>query len=233
LKKVINENILKPLQNSESYKECHLLEPPNGIILYGQPGTGKTMFAKAIAKSISCPFINFSIHTIENKMFGESAKILKGLFTLAQKLKPCVIFIDELDGFFSHRNSLDQSFVNGLKTQMLQHLDGIDERDPEVVIIGATNVIDSIDKAIKRRMRLHLKVELPDKKTRKLMFEHHLQNFGNLDFDEAGEESRQCSGSDILEICKSAVHTASIQKDDFKKLDQTILKQTIQHFCNT
>jgi SpoVK/Ycf46/Vps4 family AAA+-type ATPase len=232
LKLKIVENIFKPLQNLDMYKETALLDPPNGIIMYGPPGTGKTMMARAIAKTIQCPFIVFSIHNIENKMFGESAKILNGLFSLAKKLRPCVVFIDELDGFFGHRNAFDQSFVTGLKTQMLQHMDGIDKRTSDIIVIGATNLIENIDKAVKRRMRLHIKIDLPDDETRKLMFTHHLKDM-NLDCEKFVEKSRGLSGSDILEVCKAAAHNAVIKYDDYKKLDYNTLLHTLDDFCKT
>lgn len=232
LKKTINECILKQI-NNKSVNHCELLDPPNGIILHGPPGTGKTMFAKAIAKGISCPFIVFSIHTVENKMFGESAKILKGLFTLANKIKPCVIFIDELDGFFGHRTANDQSFVTGLKTQMLHHLDGIEGRSNDVIVIGATNMIENIDKAVRRRLRMHLLVDLPDIDTRKSMFEKYLHEFKDINYEELGKLSNGLSGSDIYEVCKAAAHKAVIETSDYRNLNQEMVASTIQHFCKT
>lgn len=232
LKNTIVEHVFRPLQKLDMYKETELLDPPNGIILYGPPGTGKTMLARAIAKTIQCPFIVFSIHNIENKMFGESAKILHGLFSLAKKIKPCVIFIDELDGIFGHRNAMDQSFIIGIKTQMLQHLDGIEKRHSDIMVISATNMIENIDSAIRRRMRLHIKVDIPDEETRKLMFQHHLKDF-NIDFEKSAKDSKFLSGSDILEVCKSAAHNAVIKYGDYKKLDQEVLDSTLEHFRKT
>lgn len=138
-----------------------LLEIPNGVLLYGPPGTGKTMLAKAIAKECNIPFINISYNIIENKYYGESPKILKAYFTLADKIKPCIIFFDEIDGFLSTRNSLDQSSVNGLKTLFLTLMDGLIGKDSSILIIGATNRVDQIDPAVRRRLSNHICMDKP------------------------------------------------------------------------
>tara|TARA_B100001094_G_scaffold331814_1_gene401468 strand:+ start:14112 stop:15068 length:957 start_codon:yes stop_codon:yes gene_type:complete len=229
VKDEIHQSIIKPLEDKSIYEEQSLLKPPNGIILYGPPGTGKTMFAKAIAKHLDGVFLNFTINTIENKMYGESSKILNGLFTFCDKIKPCVVFIDEIDGFFGERNILDQSFVTGLKTQMLTLLDGINERDPQILFIGATNKLQNIDKALKRRMRLHIKIDLPDEETREEIFKLHLKDF-DLNFKNLAEKSNSFSGSDIHEVCKKAAHNTIIKYQELSKLDQQLIEDTIKIF---
>ena len=144
-------------------KDIPMLHTPNGLILHGPSGTGKTMLAKSIACECKLPFLNLSYNTLENKFFGESPKILKAYFTLADKLKPCILFIDELDGFLSVRNSMDQSEVNGLKTFFLTLMDGLLSRDSRIIVIGATNRIDNIDPAVKRRMSNHIYMGYPSK----------------------------------------------------------------------
>ena len=139
-------------------------EKPNGVILHGPPGTGKTMLARAFAKEMNCPLICISPDIVENKMFGESNKILRGIFSLAEKVKPCVIFIDEIDGLVRSRNSFDSCHVTSMKTMFLTLMEA---RDREVVLIGATNLIDSVDNAVKRRMRIHAHVGLPNDDERK------------------------------------------------------------------
>ena len=200
--------VIKPLQSGQQTNL--LLKPPNGIIFYGPPGTGKTMLAKAIAKEAGYVFMNFDMSSIENKMFGESAKLLKAMFSLADKIKPCVIFMDELDGFCSERNPFDQSFVNGLKTQMLTYLDGLESRDDKIVVVGATNKLNSVDKAMKRRMRLHIEVPLPDYESRKVILSKYLGPAGvDLETIETFAKSIETagfSGSDLHELCKYAAH---------------------------
>lgn len=213
LKKELKSLALYPLQSPDFYKNCDLLKPPNGIILHGPPGTGKTMLAKSLCNEFNGTFIEFNIQQIENKYFGESLKYLNALFTLANKVKPCVIFIDELDGIFGHRNSLDQSFVTSIKTTMLRLLDGFIEKQPDVLIIGTTNRIEDIDPAIKRRMRVHFHVGLPNKEERKIMFDSHLKNF-KLKTEMFAKVSEGMSGSDIHEICKLAAHKSFINSNE-------------------
>ena len=227
VKSKIKQMVLNPLDNKDYYKDDDLLQPPNGLILHGPPGTGKTMFAKAIAKELNGIFINFNISSIENKLYGESSKLLKSLFTLSQKIKPCVIFIDEIDGSFSERNPFDQSFVNNIKTQMLQLMDGIIEKDPSILIIGATNKLNTIDKAMKRRMRLHIEVDLPNDITRQMLFEKFLKRY-KFDCKNFVEKSKDLSGSDIFEICKISAHNSILQE---KTLDESIILDSLDTFC--
>ena len=189
------------------FKKNKKVNPPNGIILYGPPGTGKTMLAKALCKTMNVNFIAFEQSFIEQKMFGESAKMLRALFTLAEKIKPCVVFIDEIDGIFSERSVFDQSFVTGLKTQMLMHLDGFIEKDPSILFFGATNRLNSIDPALKRRMRAHIEVPLPSLEDRCDIFKNYLNNI-EIDYDELAKYTDGFSGSDIYEACKIASYTS-------------------------
>lgn len=200
IKDRLNKVLFKPLKVKSSDP---LFSPPNGIILHGEPGTGKTMFAKAIAKKLEGVFISCSPSSFENKLYGESSKLIKALFSFANKVNPCVIFIDEIDGILGTRNDFDQSLVNEVKTIFLSEMDGIIERSPNVIFIGATNKLYSIDKAIKRRMRLHLKVPLPDEDARRSILDLHLNKY-DLDVCEILKDTDGYSGSDLFELCKLA-----------------------------
>lgn len=230
-KGLIQNMVLKPL--SKDYVKCHeLLEPPNGIIFHGPPGTGKTMMAKAIAKQLQGIFINFEMSSIENKMFGESGKLIKALFTLAEKIKPCVIFMDELDGIAASRNPFDQSFVTGIKTFMFAQLDGIVKKDSNILFIGATNKLCDIDSAMKRRLRLHIPIDLPDSDTRKDMFIKNLKEPIEIDceaIDLLVKDSELFSGSDIREVSKICAHL-SVQKEVFPSITKEIAKNAINTF---
>ena len=145
-------------------------------------------------------FIIFEQSFIEQKMYGESAKIVKAVFSLANKLKPCVIFIDEIDGMFGQRTTFDQSFVTGLKTQILNQMDGFVSHDPNVIFIGATNRLTSLDPALLRRMRTHIHIPLPSKEERIKMFQYYTKS--DDDYTDISEQTEGYSGSDIYELCK-------------------------------
>ena len=137
-------------------------ENTKGLLLYGPPGTGKTMLAQGIAKDANIPIVCFNVANIENKLFGESNKMISALFTLAEKIQPCVIFLDEIDCFGSTRNAMDQSHVNNMKAVMLTHMDGVSTKCNKNIFIGATNRIDSIDPALRRRIPIAIEIPLPD-----------------------------------------------------------------------
>ena len=205
VKRSLIDRVVRPLENTSLSNTCSLLVPPNGVILHGPPGTGKTMLAKALCKRINCTFIPVGPSLIENKLFGESPKILKALFAYAAAHRPAVIFIDEIDGVFAKRSLTDQNMVSGLRSTMLSEMDGITERHPDVLVIGTTNNLKAIDPAILRRMRTHIYVPLPDKEARLHMFHSHLDTCaGDIKWDTLADTTEGMSGSDIFEICKLA-----------------------------
>jgi SpoVK/Ycf46/Vps4 family AAA+-type ATPase len=173
-----------------------------GILLHGPPGTGKTMLAQAIAKDAGMPIICFNISNIENKLFGESNKMISALFSLAHKIQPCVIFIDEIDCFGSSRNALDQSHVNNMKSMMLTKMDGVTSSDNTNIFIGATNRPDSIDPALRRRIPICVEIPLPDIQG----ISHLLYQMIDMSKEDAIAIADMCIGlscSDIRQLCNT------------------------------
>lgn len=229
-KRLISKQIIKPLK---SMKKCShkLIQPPNGIIFYGPPGTGKTMLSKALCKSTNMNFINFSTNIIENKMFGESSKLVNALFTLAEKLKPCVVFIDEIDGFFGTRNDFEQGFVTNIKTLFYTKMDGMIQRDNSIVFIGATNRLNSVDPAMLRRMRLHVEIGLPDWEARKQILQDSFDGIVKFDLEELKSATIGMSGSDIHELCKIVANEKyDFNKNTFKNISKEDVESIVENY---
>lgn len=106
--------VMLPLQRPELFKQGQLAKPTKGVLLFGPPGTGKTMLAKAVAAESGANFININMAVLTSKWFGEAEKCVKALFTLAHKITPSVIFIDEVDSFLSSREKAHEHEVRFL-----------------------------------------------------------------------------------------------------------------------
>ncbi len=140
-----------------------LRAPPRAVLLFGPPGTGKTMIGKAIASETSATFFNISASSITSKWVGESEKLVKTLFTIARVKQPSVIFIDEIDSLLSSRSEGEQESSRKVKTEFLIELDGAKNKaDERVLVIGATNLPHELDDAVRRRFVKKLYIPLPN-----------------------------------------------------------------------
>jgi SpoVK/Ycf46/Vps4 family AAA+-type ATPase len=215
-KREIYDLICLPLKHPDVFarlSNSELLSPPRGILLFGPPGTGKTMMAKAIAKESGAAFINLKMSTTMNLYFGESQKLVRATFSLARKLSPCIIFIDEIDSFLHERKSDDNSALGNMKAEFMALWDGM-ESDPSnegrrfgVVIIGATNRPWDVDAAILRRMPRTFEMGLPDEKEREKVLRLVLRSERLDPLLDLKQLARSCigySGSDLKEMCRAA-----------------------------
>jgi transitional endoplasmic reticulum ATPase len=149
------------LNHSEIY-EIADIRPPKGLLLYGAPGTGKTLLAKAIASNSNANFISIKGAELLSKWAGESEKTIQEVFRKARQLAPCIVFFDEFDTIALQRNT-DRERINStdkMMSQILTEMDGIENLDG-VIVIGATNRIDLIDKALLRPGRFDRIIEIP------------------------------------------------------------------------
>lgn len=206
----IKENVIYPLMYPNVFsKTSSLLSNPKGILLYGPPGCGKTMLAKAIAKESGANFINLHISTLTDKYYGESQKLVNALFSLAQKLEPTIIFIDEIDSFLRDRRSQDHEATAMMKAEFMSLWDGlVSDTNSRIIILGATNRPNDIDQAIIRRMPKRYSVQLPNFTQRVTILKLMLKDAkldDDLNLEDIANKTNHYSGSDIKELCRAAV----------------------------
>ncbi|KAI9323072.1 P-loop containing nucleoside triphosphate hydrolase protein [Dichotomocladium elegans] len=220
----LRESVIYPLCYPELFTSSSgLLGAPKGVLLYGPPGCGKTMLAKALAKESNATFINLHVSTLTDKYYGESNKLVAALFSLARKLQPAIVFIDEIDSFLRERRSTDHETTGMMKAEFMSLWDGLTTgEDTRIVVLGATNRPNDIDSAILRRMPKRFAVRLPSDDQRRSILELLLKDIkvaADFDMNELVRRTAECSGSDLKELCRNAAmipireYVRSVQKD--------------------
>lgn len=169
----VREMIELPLKHPEMFERLGI-KPPKGVLLYGPPGTGKTLIAKAVANESGANFYLINGPEIMSKYYGESEKFLRDKFDEAEKNAPSIIFIDELDSIAPKRAEVQGEVERRVVAQLLTLMDGLKERG-QVIVIGATNLVDSIDPALRRPGRFDREIEIgiPDKQGRLEILQIH------------------------------------------------------------
>eukprot|EP00249_Psilotum_nudum_P010531 c22593_g1_i1 orf=504-1661(+) len=210
VKQSLHEIVILPLQRPELFSRGKLLGPQKGVLLYGPPGTGKTLLAKAIAKESHAVFINVQTATLMSKWFGDSQKLVTAVFTLAHKLQPSIIFIDEVDSILGQRRSTDHEAVTNMKTEFMALWDGFTtDQNAQVMVLAATNRPWELDEAILRRLPLAFEVGMPDLLQRTSILQVILKGEnveGGIDYKYLASLCEGYSGSDLAEACKQAAY---------------------------
>jgi len=211
VKEKIREIVELPLKHPELFEKLGI-EPPKGILLYGPPGVGKTLLAKALANEIGAYFIAINGPEIMSKYYGESEARLRQIFEEAKKNAPAIIFIDEIDAIAPKREEVVGEVEKRVVAQLLALMDGLEERG-KVIVIGATNRPNAIDPALRRPGRFDREIEVPppDKRARKEILIVHTRNMplaDDVDLDKIAELTHGYTGADIAALVKEAAMNA-------------------------
>ncbi|KAK6155398.1 hypothetical protein DH2020_009646 [Rehmannia glutinosa] len=223
IKDALKEIVILPLQRPELFCKGQLRKPCRGILLFGPPGTGKTMLAKAVATEAGANFFNISLSSITSKWYGDSEKVVKAIFSLASKVAPSVLFIDEVDSVFGRRKESEHEVTRKVKCEFMLNWDGLLTKDTErVIVLAATNRPFDLDEAVIRRMPRRFMVNLPDITNRSKILKVILAKedlSGDVDFDSIAHMTDGFSGSDLKNLCVAAAYrpVREIVKKDKRK----------------
>ncbi|XP_022992485.1 uncharacterized protein LOC111488805 [Cucurbita maxima] len=211
VKDTLKELVMLPLQRPELFCKGQLTKPCKGILLFGPPGTGKTMLAKAVATEAGANFINISMSSITSKWFGEGEKYVKAVFSLASKIAPSVVFVDEVDSMLGRReNPGEHEAMRKMKNEFMVNWDGLRTKDKErVLVLAATNRPFDLDEAVIRRLPRRLMVNLPDAPNREKILRVILAKeelAADVDLPALANMTDGYSGSDLKNLCVTAAH---------------------------
>ncbi|KAK7689941.1 hypothetical protein QCA50_006581 [Cerrena zonata] len=203
----LRESVIYPLLYPHLFSSSTLLGAPKGVLLFGPPGCGKTMLAKALAKESGATFINIAASVLTNKWYGESNKLVAGLFSLARKAQPCIVFIDEIDSFLRERTKGDHEVTGMMKAEFMTLWDGLTSSTDRILVLGATNRPNDIDSAILRRMPKRFSVGLPAEDQRLKILKLMLKDTKlepHFPIQDLATRTDGLSGSDLKELCRNA-----------------------------
>ncbi len=207
IKRLLIEAVEWPLRHAPLFAQADA-RPPKGILLYGQPGTGKTLLAKALAKESETNFIAVKGPQLLSMWLGESERGVREVFRKARQAAPCIIFFDEIDSLAPRRGAGETQLTERVVSQFLSELDGIEELKG-VVVLAATNRMDRVDPALLRPGRFDYLVELPapDRAARRAILRVHTRQMplaADTDLEALADETEGLVGADLEGICRQA-----------------------------
>ena len=209
MKQTLYEIIVVPTIRPDLF--TGIRKPQRGILIFGPPGTGKTMIAKAIATECNCTFFNISASSLTSKWVGESEKTVKSLFKVAYKKVPSIIFIDEIDSILSKRSGSENEATKRLKTEFLIQFDGLGSNtNAKLLVIAATNRPMDLDEALLRRLPKRVYCGPLDENGRfefiKKVINRVETNLSDEDIREIAQKTNDYSNSDLMEMCREAAY---------------------------
>lgn len=207
-KQLLTEAVILPTLRPELF--TGLREPVRGVLLFGPPGNGKTMLAKAVSSESNCIFFNISAASLLSKWVGESENTVKALFAVAREVSPSIIFLDEVDSLLAARRADGGHEVSRrVLTQILAEMDGVQSGSERVLVLAATNRPQELDDAALRRFPRRVYVRMPDMRTRqemllKLLGKNVNHSLSRTDVERIARGTEGFSASDLKELAKEA-----------------------------
>jgi len=207
----IREMVELPLRHPELFQRLGI-EPPKGVLLYGPPGCGKTLLARAVSNESDAAFYAINGPEIMSKYYGESEARLREIFEKAEKNAPAIIFIDELDAIAPKREEVTGEVERRVVAQLLALMDGLKGRG-QVIVIGATNRINAIDPALRRPGRFDREIEIgvPDRQGRLEILQIHTRGMplaDDVDLEKLADITHGYTGADLAALCREAAMKA-------------------------
>ncbi|KAJ3364112.1 Fidgetin-like protein 1 [Allomyces arbusculus] len=208
-KQAIREIVIWPMQRPDLFAASSLRRPSKGVLLFGPPGTGKTMIARCIASQVDATFFSISASSLTSKWVGEGEKMVRGLFAVARAKQPSVVFIDEIDSLLTSRSEGEQESSRRIKTEFLVQFDGAaTDADDRILVVGATNRPQELDEAARRRFKKRLYIPLPCASGRRHLLSHLLRRQAHAvtstDLESIVRATEGYSGSDLTALCEEA-----------------------------
>ncbi|XP_064942304.1 uncharacterized protein LOC135595389 [Musa acuminata AAA Group] len=206
-KQTLMEMVILPTKRRDLF--TGLRKPARGLLLFGPPGNGKTMLAKAVESESEATFFNVSASSLTSKWVGEAEKLVRTLFEVAVARQPSVIFMDEIDSVLSARVANENDASRRLKSEFLVQFDGVTSKQNDfVIVIGATNKPQELDDAVLRRLVKRIYIPLPDENVRKLLLRNQLKgraySLPSGDLERLANITDGYSGSDLQALCEEA-----------------------------